>query len=58
MSIKDILFFTHKALLSWPKRKLIEALDKLRRKYIALEKQVNEFKEENKKLREEIKYGK
>ena len=53
MSIRDILSFKLETLLNWPKRKLIEALDKIRKKYNELEKQIREFKEENRSLKEE-----
>ncbi len=55
MSIKDILISTYQALLKWPKRHLVEALDKLRKKYVALEKQTTKLKEENKRLKAELK---
>ncbi len=54
MSIKDILISTYQALLKWPKRHLVEALDKLRKKYAALEKQTTKLKEENKRLKAEL----
>ena len=41
--------------VKWPKRKLIEALDKLRKRYRELEKRIKEYKEENKRLKEENK---
>ena len=54
MSIKDILISTYQALLKWPKRHLVEALDKLWKKYAALEKQTTKLKEENKRLKAEL----
>jgi transposase len=54
VSIKDILISTYQALLKWPKRHLVEALDKLRKKYVALEKQTSKLKEENKRLKAEL----
>jgi len=54
MSIKDILIAKYQALLRWPKRKLIEAIENLREKYIELEKQIKELREENNRLKEEL----
>ncbi len=54
MSIKDILISTYQILLKWPKRSLIEALEKLRKKYVELEKQIKQLKEENKILKAEL----
>lgn len=55
MSIKEIISSRFEALKNWPKRMLVESLERLKKKYIALEKQNKEFKEENRKLAEENK---
>lgn len=54
MSIKDLLYSKYEALLTWPKRMLVEALDKLRNKYIESEKRIKELEEENKQLKEKL----
>lgn len=55
MSIKDILIITYHALVMLPKQKLIDALEKLRKKYAELEKQISKNKIEIKKLKAENK---
>ena len=55
MKIKDILLSTYESLSKWPKRRLIEALEKLRKKYKELEKNIRQFKKENEILKQENK---
>jgi len=54
MSIKDILSITYIALSKLSKNKLLRALQGLREKYIELEKNINELKAENAKLKEAL----
>ena len=58
MSIKEILIATYMSLLKWPKRKLIKALESLRTSYTELESQVNDLKEENAKLKQQLEQDK
>lgn len=55
MSIKEIISSRFEALKNWPKKMLVEALERLKKRYIILEKQNSEFKEENRRLAEENK---
>lgn len=54
MTIKDILSITYIALSKLSKNKLLQALQSLRKKYIELEKIINELKAENAKLKEAL----
>ncbi|MGD2024281.1 MAG: IS66 family transposase [Desulfobacterales bacterium] len=54
MSIKSILIATYLTLSKWPKRRLIQALERLRTRYAELEARANELKEENAKLRQQL----
>jgi hypothetical protein len=54
MSIKSILIATYLTLSKWPKRRLIQALERLRTRYSELEAQVNKLKKENAKLRQQL----
>jgi len=54
MSIKSILIATYLTLSKWPKRRLIQALERLRTRYTELEAQANKLKEENAKLRQQL----
>ncbi len=51
MSIKEIISSRIESLLNWPKKKLVEALDKLRKKYSELDKENKRLEEENKRLK-------
>lgn len=54
MSIKSILIATYLTLSKWPKRRLIQALERLRTRYTELEARANKLKEENAKLRQQL----
>lgn len=54
MSIKEILSTAYTALSKLSKNKLLRALQSLREEYIELEKNINELKAENAKLKEEL----
>lgn len=54
MTIKNILSATYIALSKLSKNKLLQALQGLREKYIELEKNINELKAENAKLKEAL----
>jgi len=54
MTIKDILSTTYIALSKLSQNKLLRALQSLRKKYIELEKNINELKAENTKLKEAL----
>jgi transposase len=54
MSIKSILIATYLTLSKWPKRRLIQALERLRTRYTELETRANKLKEENAKLRQQL----
>ena len=54
MTVKDILSTTYIALSKLSKNKLLSALQSLREKYIKLEKNINELKAENAKLKEAL----
>ena len=54
MSIKDILITTYLTFLHWPKRRLIKAIESLKTSYLELESQVNELKQENARLQQQL----
>ena len=54
MSIKEILSTAYTALTKLSKNKLLRALQSLREEYIELEKNINELKAENAKLKEAL----
>jgi len=54
MTIKDILSIAYTALSKLSKNKLLRALQSLREEYIELEKNINELKAENAKLKEAL----
>jgi len=53
MNMKEIISSTIETLLNWPKKRLVEALEELKKRYNTLEKQNREFREKIKKLAEE-----
>jgi len=54
MTIKDILSTAYTALSKLSKNKLLRVLQSLHEKYIELEKNINELKAENAKLKEAL----
>jgi regulator of replication initiation timing len=58
MNLEDILSATYIPLSKLPKNKLLKALQSLRKKYIEFEETIAKLKEENEKLKDQLKSGK